>query len=65
MEYFKKGEIVYLINTCGEDFKVKILDRFYDHWTRRWYYVVTPVEFESFNREVPCIQCYKNKGEEK
>lgn len=35
MKYFKKGEIVYLINTCGEDFKVKILDRFYDHWTRR------------------------------
>jgi hypothetical protein len=59
MEYFKKGEIVYLINTCGEDFKVKILDRFYDHWTRRWYYVVAPVEFESFNREVACIQCYK------
>lgn len=59
MKYFKKGEIVYLINTCGEDFKVEILDRFYDHWTRRWYYVVAPVEFESFNREVACIQCYK------
>lgn len=62
MEYFEKGEIVYLINAVDEeDFKVKILDRFYDHWTRRWYYVVAPVEFESFNREVLCTQCYKKE----
>lgn len=66
MEYFEKGEIVYLINNHGEDFKVKILiDRFYDEVFKTWYYLVEPLEFKSFSRIVPCTQCYKNKGEEK
>ena len=62
MEYFKKGEIVYLINNHGEDFKVKIiLDRFYDDVFKTWCYLVEPLEFESFSRVVPCSQCYKKE----
>ena len=59
MEYFEKGEIVYLRNTNGEDFKVEILDRFYDIGLEMIFYVVEPVEFKSFIREVPYHRCYK------
>lgn len=58
MEYFEKGEIVYLINPDGEDFKVETLDRFYDFDTEMIFYLVEPVEFKGF-LEAPYHRCYK------
>lgn len=61
MEFFKKGEIVYLRNNNGEDFKVEILDRFYDIGLEMIFYVVEPVEFKGFIREAPYHRCYKKE----
>lgn len=58
MKYFEKGEIVYLINTDGEDFKVEILDRFYDFDAEMIFYLVESVESKGFF-EVPYHRCYK------
>lgn len=60
MKYFEKGEIVYLINIDGEDFKVEILDRFYDFDAEMIFYLVEPVEFKGFF-EVPYHRCYKKE----
>lgn len=57
--YFKKGEQVKLINKHGEDFNVRILNRFSDTDNGKMYYTVELLDFKSFAREVPCEQCYK------
>ncbi len=60
---FKKGEIVKLKNNDGKDFDVRIVNSFEDEG--KGYYTVEPLGFESFNREVPCEQCYKEEVERK
>lgn len=59
-KYFENGEQVKLVNNHGEDFDVKILNRVCDYYgDGQMYYVVEPVGFQGFTREVPCEQCYK------
>ena len=59
-KYFENGEQVKLVNNHGEDFDVKILNRVCDYYGDvKMYYVVEPVGFQGFTREVPCEQCYK------
>lgn len=61
MKYFEKGEIVYLINTDREDFKVEILNRFYDFDAEMIFYLVEPVEFKGLFIEAPYHRCYKKE----
>ena len=61
MEYFEKGEIVYLRNNDGEDFKVEILDRFYDIGFKMMFYLVEPVESKGIIKEAPYHRCYKKE----
>ena len=59
-KYFENGEQVKLINPDGEDFDVKILNRVCDYYgDGKMYYVVEPVGFQGFTREVLCERCYK------
>lgn len=59
-KYFKIGEQVKLINNRGEDFDVKIINLVCDYCgDGKMYYVVEPVGFQGFNREVLCECCYK------
>nr|DAF72346.1 MAG TPA: hypothetical protein [Caudoviricetes sp.] len=63
-KYFKIGEQVKLINELGEDFDVKIINLVCDYGgDGKMYYVVEPVGFYGFNREVLCERCYKEKQE--
>lgn len=55
---YRKGTIVKLKNNYGEDFDVRVLRFFWDE-DGKGYYVVKPIGFEGFEREVLCEQCYK------
>lgn len=62
MKYFENGEVVKLKNNNGEDFDVRILNRVCDYYgDGKMYYIVEPVRFEGFRREVLCKKCYKEK----
>lgn len=66
MKYFKIGEQVKLKEPNvlkGEDdlvFDVKIINLVCDYYgDGKMYYVVEPVGFQGFTREVLCERCYK------
>lgn len=62
MKYLENGEVVKLKNEYGEDFDVRILNRVCDYYgDGKMYYVVQPVGFKAFTREVLCEKCYKEK----
>lgn len=72
MKYFKIGEQVKLKEPNvlkGEDdliFDVKIINLVCDYdGDGKMYYVVEPVGFYGFHREVLCERCYKEKQEDK
>ena len=59
-KFFKDGEVVKLTNQHGEDFDVKIIRKCCDIYGEfQWYYVVEPIGFVGFQREVKCELCYK------
>lgn len=61
MKYFKKGEQVKLDNVMGDgNFDVRIVNLFCDYYgDGKMYYVVEPIEFPGFRKEVLCERCYK------
>ncbi len=61
MKYFKKGEQVKLDNGMGDgNFDVRIVNLFCDYYgDGKMYYVVEPIEFPGFRKEVLCERCYK------
>lgn len=60
MKYFKIGEQVKLKEEDGYVFDVRIVNLVCDYGgDGKMYYVVEPVGFKSFTREVLCERCYK------
>lgn len=61
MKYFKIGEEVKLDDGMGDaNFDVRIVNLVCDYdGDGKMYYVVEPVGFQGFTREVLCERCYK------
>lgn len=63
MKYFKSGEKVKLDDELIDgDFDVRIVNLVCNYYgDGKMYYVVEPVEFPGFRKEVLCERCYKEK----
>ena len=60
MKYFKIGEQVKLREDDGCVFDVRIVNLVCDYGgDGKMYYVVEPIGFKSFTRDVLCERCYK------